>query len=194
MDPTVLRLVPLILSLGLDTFTVSTAIGVAPLPWAARLRLAGLFALAEGLMPAVGLLIGTIVGRVAGAVDAYVAAGLLIATGLYLAREAWEDDDDEGPERLAAAAGRAGWPLVALAVSVSIDELAVGVSFGVLKLPLTPTLIAIAAQAACVSLFGLWLGQRIGRAIGERAQFIAAAVLILLGLAIGLAHLAGKNY
>jgi putative Mn2+ efflux pump MntP len=45
------RLVSLILSLGLDTFALSTALGVAPLPARTRLRLALTFATAEGLCP-----------------------------------------------------------------------------------------------------------------------------------------------
>ena len=60
------RLVPLILTLGLDTFALSTALGVAPLPARTRLRLALTFATVEGLMPAVGLLLGRPLGDAIG--------------------------------------------------------------------------------------------------------------------------------
>ncbi len=61
-----LRLLPLILSLGLDTLALSIALGLAPLPSRTRLRLALIFAAAEGLMPAVGLLIGRPLGQAIG--------------------------------------------------------------------------------------------------------------------------------
>lgn len=144
-------------------------------------------------MPACGLALGSALGAALGSIGSYVAAALLIATGLYMLREAGEDDDEE-VTRLAAAAGRIGLPLLVLAVSVSLDELAVGVSFGVLRLSLGPTLIAIAVQAAVVSALGLWLGQRIGRAIGRRAEVVAALVLLALGGAIALARLSGHTF
>lgn len=77
-----LGIVPLALSLGLDTFALSATLGVAPLPKRTRVRLALTFAAAEGLMPAVGLLIGRPLSEAIGQWATYAAAALLIATGL----------------------------------------------------------------------------------------------------------------
>src|SRR5438128_1627355 len=92
------RLIPLILSLGLDTFALSTALGVAPLPARTRLRLALTFAAAEGLMPAVGLVIGRPLGEAIGGWAVYIAAVLLVGTGVWLLRESLDDDDEPGGE------------------------------------------------------------------------------------------------
>lgn len=190
------RLIPLILSLGLDTFALSTALGIAPLSLRVRLRLAATFATAEGLMPAVGLLVGRPLGQAVGQWAIFVAAALLIATGLWLLREGLEegddDDDDDGESaKLLRAATSRGLPLVGIALSVSMDELAVGFSFGVLRVPIVPALVAIALQALVVSLGGLWLGKRVGRALGERAEVAAGVVLCLLGVALVASRLAG---
>jgi putative Mn2+ efflux pump MntP len=191
------RLVPLILSLGLDTFALSTALGVAPLPAQTRLRLAFTFATAEGLMPAVGLLLGRPLGDAIGTGAVYLAAVLLIATGVWLLREGLEDDDDADDEpggeaaRIMSAATARGWPLLGIALSVSLDELAMGFSFGVLRVPVVPALGAIALQALVVSVIGQWIGQRVGAALSERAEVAAGVVLCLLGLAVGLGRLAG---
>lgn len=191
------RLIPLILSLGLDTFALSIALGVAPLPPRKRLRLALTFAAAEGLMPAVGLLIGRPLGTAIGGRAVYIAAVLLIGTGAWLLREALEDDDDDddaaGGEagRILAAATARGLPLVGIALSVSLDELVMGFSFGVLRLPIVPALAAIALQALLLSLVGQWLGRRAGAALGEHAELAAGVVLCLLGLAFGAGHLLG---
>ena len=191
------RLVPLILSLGLDTFALSTALGVAPLPARTRLRLALTFATAEGLMPAVGLLLGRPLGDAIGTGAVYIAAVLLIGTGVWLLREGLEDDDDADDEpggeaaRIMSAAMARGWPLLGIALSVSLDELAMGFSFGVLRVPVVPALGAIALQALVVSVIGQWIGRRVGAALGERAEMVAGVVLCLLGLAVGLGRLAG---
>ena len=191
------RLVPLILSLGLDTFALSTALGVAPLPARTRLRLALTFATAEGLMPAVGLLLGRPLGDAIGTGAVYIAAVLLIGTGVWLLREGLEDDDDADDEpgreaaRIMSAAMARGWPLLGIALSVSLDELAMGFSFGVLRVPVVPALGAIALQALVVSVIGQWIGRRVGAALSERAEMAAGVVLCLLGLAVGLGRLAG---
>jgi len=123
---------------------------------------------------------------------------LLLATGLWLLREAMaedDDDDDGGGERgkILSAASARGLPLVGIALSISLDELAMGFSFGVLRLPVVPALIAIALQALVVSLGGQWLGQRVGGALGERAEMAAGVVLCLLGLGFMGARLLGVS-
>ncbi len=193
-----LRLLPLILSLGLDTLALSIALGLASLPSRTRLRLALTFAAAEGLMPAVGLLMGRPLGQAIGGWAVYIAGVLLIATGLWLLHEAMaedDDDDDGGGERgkILSAASARGLPLVGIALSISLDELAMGFSFGVLRLPVVPALIAIALQALVVSMGGQWLGQHVGGALGERAEMAAGVVLCLLGLGFIGARLLGVS-
>ena len=90
--------------------------------------------------------------------------------------------------RLASAQGLS---LVGLALSVSLDELAVGFSFGILRIALAPALVAIALQALLLSLCGLWLGSRVGRALGERAEMLAGLRLCLLGIALAVGRLTG---
>jgi manganese efflux pump family protein len=190
-----LRVIPLILALGLDTFALSTTLGIAPLSRRARLRLALTFAAAEGLMPAVGLLIGRPLGEAVGRWDVYAAAALLLVTGLWMLREGLAEDDgrSSGDERVQVLrlASAQGLSLVALALSVSLDELAVGFSFGILRIALLPALVAIALQALLLSLCGLWLGRRVGRALGERAEMLSGVVLCLLGIALGVGRLMG---
>ena len=192
------RLAPLVLSLGLDTLALSIALGLAPLPPRTRLRLALTFAAAEGLMPAAGLLIGRPLGEAVGGWAVYIAGVLLLTTGLWLLREVLDDDDD-GEEgggeqgKILSAASARGMPLVGIALSVSLDELAMGFSFGVLRLPVAPALIAIALQALVVSLGGQWLGGRVGGVLGERAELAAGIVLCLLGVGFVGARLFGVS-
>lgn len=195
----VVRLVLFVLPLGLDTFALSTVLGVTPMPRRTRVRLALTFAAAEGLMPAVGLLIGLPLGHAIGEWSAYVAGVLLIGVGIWLWREAWAGDDDDRDDagfgestRIAAAATSGGWGVVVLALGISLDELAVGFSFGVLGFPIVPALILIASQALLLSLAGQWIGARAGGKLGERAQRLAGPALCVLGvwfIAVELFHL-----
>lgn len=195
------RLILFALPLGLDTFALSTVLGTTPMPARSRMRLALTFAAAEGMMPAIGLLLGLPLGRAIGVWSDYLAGALIFGVGLWMVLKEWGerggkdagDENDESDEvaAVARAVKRGAWATAGLALSVSLDELAVGFSFGVLGFPLVPALMVIALQALLVSLAGQWVGMRAGHAIGQRAERLAGPVLCLLGLWFIISRLAG---
>jgi putative Mn2+ efflux pump MntP len=67
-------------------------------------------------------------------------------------------------------------------VSISLDELAIGCSLGLARLPITPVFIAIGVQAFDAAQLGLWLGARVVERFRETAEGIAGIALIALGL------------
>lgn len=191
----ILRLVLFALPLGLDTFALSTVLGVTPMPVRTRARLALTFAAAEGVMPALGLLVGLPLGNAIGGWSEYLAGVLIAAVGIWMWRKENDDDDDDDDDgagdkrdtsgeklRIARAAAATGWAALGLALSVSLDEFAVGFSFGILGFPLLPALLIIALQALLVSLLGQWVGRHAGERLGERAERLAGPALCLLGL------------
>ena len=70
---------------------------------------------------------------------------------------------------------------LALGLSVSLDELAIGFSAGLLRLPLLPLVIAVGVQAFAVTQIGVRLGERVGSRWAEAAQRTAGVALIALG-------------
>jgi putative Mn2+ efflux pump MntP len=95
-------LVALVLPLGLDTFAVAAALGLAGLTSRQRTRLSLLMASFETGMPLIGLAIGVPLGRAAGSGADYVAIGVLVLFGLYMLLSG-EDDETQ---RLGAARER----------------------------------------------------------------------------------------
>jgi putative Mn2+ efflux pump MntP len=88
------------------------------------------------------------------------------------------DDDQDRAGRLASSRGLA---LIALGLSISMDELAIGFSLGLVRLPVTAVIIALALQAFAAAQIGLAIGARIGERWRERAERAGAIALILLG-------------
>jgi manganese efflux pump family protein len=64
---------------------------------------------------------------------------------------------------------------------MSLDELAIGFTLGLLCAPVVPILLAIGVQAFAVSQAGFWLGASLLRRFREVAERGAGIALIALG-------------
>ena len=173
-----LKLLAFVLPLGLDSFVVAAAVGAMQVTtvWQ-RLRISLVFVVFEGGMPLIGLGLGTVLARGIGQVAGYLAGAAVIAIGAWMLLAEDKDEQDKAG-RLATSRGLA---LIALGVSISLDELAIGFTIGLAHLPVTVVIVAIALQAFIAAQLGLAIGARIGERWRERAEQVAGIALILLG-------------
>jgi putative Mn2+ efflux pump MntP len=95
---------------------------------------------------------------------------------------------DPGGEMHAADPSR-GVTLILLAVATSIDAFAVGLSLAVLDVNIIYPAIVIGLVAAGMSLLGLLLGQRLGKAFGKRMEIVGGLILIGIGVRVLIEHL-----
>ena len=165
---------------------MSAALGVAGLPAERRLRVSLLMAGFEVAMPVVGLLAGGLAGGVLGHAADYLAIALLAGLGLWILRPGGEEAEEA---RLDLLGRTGGWAVIGLGLSISLDELALGVSFGLLRLPLAPALALIFLQAVVASQLGLRLGSRVSERGRERTEKAAGVVLLLLAAFLLVVHL-----
>jgi putative Mn2+ efflux pump MntP len=172
-----LELIALALALGLDTFGVAIALGLAGLPREKRLRISLLFAGFEAAMPLVGVALGAPLGHAIGSTADYIAAALIAALGIYMLLS--ENDQDEA--RVLSLTERGLFGAVALGASISLDELATGFSAGLLRLPIAALVIAVAAQAFIATQIGVRIGAGVGERTREAAEKLADVALITLG-------------
>lgn len=179
-----LTLIAVVLPLGLDTFAVSAAVGVAGITRSQRLRLGLVFALFEAGMPLVGLAIGAGLGTVIGAVGDYLAIAALAGLGGYLLLS----NDEREQARAARLATASGPALIAAGLSVSLDELAIGFALGLTRVPIVPALILIAAQAFVASQVGFAVGGKVGESVREGAERLAGAGLMVIAALLLLAR------
>ncbi len=173
-------LVALVLPLGLDTFAVAAALGAGGISPARRLRVALLFTAFEAGMPLIGLALGAPLGHVIGAGADYVAIGVLLAFGLYTLLGPETDEE----RRLAQLTQTRGLGALLLGVAVSLDELAIGFTLGLLRLPVLLVIVLIGVQTFTVTQLGLALGSRIGERVREGAERLAGVALALLGVVL----------
>ena len=172
----------LLLPLALDTFALAAALGMAGLERRDRMRVALVFTVFEAGMPILGLLVGRVAGNLIGAWAGYGGILFLLIAGFLLLGPG-QKQDDEG-QRLRLLAHARGLAIIDLGLSISVDELTVGLSAGLLGLSIAVTVIWIAVQAFAAAQIGLRLGARLSEAIRERSEQTAGVALILVALVL----------
>lgn len=169
-------------ALAMDAFAVAIASGITlkTVSFRQTFRLAWHFGMFQALMPVIGWAAGLSIRSTIEAYDHWVAFGLLAFVGGGMIKGALVDDEDGRREK----DPTRGMTLVMLSVATSIDALAVGLSLSVLNVSIwTPALI-IGIVAGSFTIFGLYIGKRVGSA--KRLSFYAELIGGLVLLAIGL--------
>jgi putative Mn2+ efflux pump MntP len=170
----------LLLPLALDTFALAAALGVAGLAGRDRIRVTVVFTAFETVMPIIGILVGRAAGQFLGDRAEYGGIAFLFLAGLLLL---WPTKDgDAETRRLNLLTHARGWAVLGLGMSISIDELTIGLSAGLIGLSIVATVVWIAVQAVAATQLGLRLGSRVGEAARERAEWAAGAMLIVVAL------------
>ena len=179
-DVLVLALLLVAVAVGLSNFAAAIAIGVSGADRRLRLRVAVTFGVFEAGMPVVGLLIGHgLVHRLGSA--AQILGGVLLAlTGLYTVISALRQGGSTQPAQLGA--GRLAWTAAAL----SVDNLVIGFALGAYAVPVLVAALVIGVVSVALSIAGLELGSRLGVAFGERAELAGGAILVVVGIGVGL--------
>jgi putative Mn2+ efflux pump MntP len=175
----VLGLVALLVPLSLDTFAIAAAMAIAGLPASQRLRVSLLLAGFEAGMPLIGIGLGQALGQTVGSFGDHLAGAALVVLGAYMTL----GGDDEGADGASVLARTHGLAVIALGVGVSLDELAIGFSIGLLDLPVVWAIVFIACQAFVAAQLGLRLGARLGEHLRGRAEQVAGLSLVGIGMA-----------
>jgi putative Mn2+ efflux pump MntP len=84
---------------------------------------------------------------------------------------------------------RWGFGALILGITISIDEIAIGLTLGILGFPIIPVLLAIGAQAFIFSQLGFWLGKKLSEKFRENAESFAGIALIAVGVVLLAQHL-----
>ena len=176
---TLAELPAIAVALGADAFSVGVGLGARHFDWGARGRLGGAFGLSQFAMTMLGSFLGAVILRYVAAYDHWVTFGVLAAIALKMLWESFRAEKSEGrgdPTR--------GLLLVALAVAVSIDALAVGITMGQMDSRRWLYALVIGVTSTVMTVAGMVLAHRGERHLGAWAERLGA--LLLLGVAVKL--------
>jgi putative Mn2+ efflux pump MntP len=166
-------------SVGLDNFGASTAMGVSGVDRRLRLHVAVIFGVFEATIPVVGLLLGRTLARDLGSTTKFIEGGLLVLAGAYALAS-----DYLGERKLVRGLEPSVKRLILIAAALSIDNLVVGFALGIYRVNLVVAAVTIAAVSVALSLLGLEVGGRLGERLGQRSELVGGVVLVLIGVAV----------
>lgn len=177
------------LALAMDSFTVAIASGLILKRVQLRhfLTIAFFFGAFQALMPLMGWAGSLYFHHFIEHYDHWIAFVILVFLGIKMIREGIQGDEEHSfdPTKLAT--------VLVLAVGVSIDALAVGISFTCIGMDtlaiIAFPLIAIAIASFVMALGGCFIGSLIGNKLKFPVEPIGGIVLVILGIKILCEHL-----
>ena len=150
----------------------------------------------QALMPLIGYLAGSTFSSIIGHLDHWIALLLLAIIGGKMFIDGFVDyrrkqhAKANGLACVVTCGGRLYLnDLMMMGIAASIDALAVGITFGMLRIDIWLSILIIGTTTFAFSSFGVYIGKRTGPLFGDRMEMIGGSVLLLLGLKIFAEHL-----
>lgn len=180
----IFELIVIAIGLSMDAFAVSICKGlsVKKLKLKQSLIVGGYFGLFQAIMPLLGYILGVGFEALVTSIDHWIAFILLTLLGINMIREALSDD-----EKVDASFNFKA--MLPLAISTSIDALAVGITFAFLDVSIIPAVLLIGVITFVISALGTKIGNVFGEKYKNKAEIVGGIILIVIGIKILLEHL-----
>ncbi len=195
---TLINIVLIAIGLSMDAFAVSICKGLAmkKITLKKSLIVGAWFGAFQGLMPAIGYLLGIRFEEYITSIDHWIAFVLLGIIGGNMIKEALSKEEEETSDSLAIK------EMLMMAIATSIDALAVGITFAFLQeeriegagllqqnLSILPAVLVIGFITFSLSCLGVKIGNIFGLKYKSKAELLGGVILILIGTKILLEHL-----
>jgi putative Mn2+ efflux pump MntP len=180
-------LILLSIGLAMDAFSVAViaGFGLGKIKLVDSLRISITFGSAHILMPIFGWVLGSTVINFIQKWDHWLAFILLTYVGVKMLKEGTKKETEEvNANDLMGLTS-----LIMFTIAVSIDAMAVGLSFSLQKYSIWIPSLFMGASTLIFTFLGLNIGNKTGQRFGKKAQIIGGLILILIGLRIVLTHL-----
>lgn len=178
----ILEILLISLGLAMDAFAVSICLGYRNSNRILALKAAFLFGVFQAVMPIIGWACGYQFRKHISAIDHWIAFFLLFLIGIKMIYEAIKSDDNTSGKQDSLKA------LIILAVATSIDALAVGVTFSILKISILLPIVVIGVITFILSYSGVKFGCKLRSNFDKYAEIAGGVILIILGSKILIEH------
>ena len=141
------------------------------------------FGLFQAIMPIIGYMLGVRFQQVVENVDHWFAFILLSGIGANMIKEAFQIEHESLNDKTDFKT------MIGLAIATSIDALAIGVTFAILRINIFTTSLIIGLITFVISVIGVQIGSKVGNKYGKKAEAFGGIVLIIIGIKTLISHL-----
>lgn len=183
----VYSLILLSIGLAMDAFSIAivSCFGLGKMKLADSLKVSSSFGVAHIIMPVLGWFLGSTVVTFIQRWDHWLAFILLAYVGGRMLKEGLSEDI----KAIEASNLLEFMSLIMFTVAVSIDALAVGLSFSLQGLSIWIPSVFMGLSTFIFTFIGLNIGFKTGQRFGKKAQIVGGLILILIGLRIVFRHI-----
>jgi putative Mn2+ efflux pump MntP len=183
----VYSLILLSIGLAMDAFSIAivSCFGLGKMKLADSLKVSSSFGVAHIIMPVLGWFLGSTVVTFIQRWDHWLAFILLAYVGGRMLKEGLSEDI----KAIEASNLLEFKSLIMFTVAVSIDALAVGLSFSLQGLSIWIPSVFMGLGTFIFTFIGLNIGFKTGQRFGKKAQIVGGLILILIGLRIVFLHI-----
>ncbi|MGL5971155.1 MAG: manganese efflux pump MntP family protein [Cetobacterium sp.] len=181
-----LSLVLISIGLAMDAFAVSLTEGLAM----KRLKKRNIFKIAlifggfQALMPYIGWKVGAIFANKISKYDYIITTILLLFVGGKMIYDGWQEQECETEGKCSVMSN-----LLLLGFATSIDALAIGFSFSLVKnLDILYSIEIIGAITFLIVSIGVYLGHKVGHLISYKTEYLGGGILVLMGIKAFIGH------
>lgn len=168
--------------LSADSFSAALALGARNHSFKDSLRFALFSGGAESLAALAGALSGKLITHYFDQYDHWIAFILLVLVGINIFKEGLEELRGHGEIEKIEKQFHGNLKLLIVAMATSIDALAVGVGIGSANKIIYPYILSIGLWAFFTTILGMFIANKLSKKIGPYFHFMAAIILILLGI------------
>lgn len=183
----------LALGLSMDAFAVSVSNGMCyrGIGRKEAIITAFTFGVFQALMPVAGYFGGRFFSEAISSLDHWIALILLCFIGGSMVLESFKEMRNQDSDCCCGKKEFTLRVLIVQGIATSIDALAVGISFAVMKTNIVSAAAFIGIITFLCCVFGAALGKRFGLLLGQRAKVFGGLILIGIGVKIFLEHTLG---
>ena len=173
------------LGVSMDAFAVSICKGLSckDKPIKTGFVCGTWFGLFQFLMPVIGFFVGSLFAGFIESFDHWIAFVLLGLIGGNMIKEAFSKEEEKVSNELSFL------KMLVFAIATSIDALAVGITFALLKVNIWVCAGIIGVFTFVCSFIGAIIGRKFGEKFKNKAEILGGIILIFLGIKILIEHL-----
>ena len=162
---------------GVDNLQVAAGIGMTPISGRRKWVFALLFGLCEGLMPLIGLLLGSRIPMLMGENAEWVGPVCLAGCGILILVMATRKHEI-GP------VANSPWLMLVLPLSLSFDNLLAGAGLGAMGYPVALSAMVVGGLSMGLCLAGMALGNLVRHWVPLRADVFSGAWLMVAAIVL----------